>query len=209
MYTMITAHSGCDGTPDNSLEFIRHALSCGADALEVDVRLRDGQLYLSHDASALECPSLEDAFRLLKGSTMQINCDLKEADLEEPVLELASKIGVEELVLFSGDVSPAKMKVDEKIRRKTLMNLHMLFGSDTPWQSVDLEQVVERCRDCGASVINIHYRLCTDELLDRMEQAGIGVSAWTVNDEAVARRLLERKLYNITSRVPGMVLSLR
>lgn len=32
MHTMITAHSGCEGRPDNSLEYVQYALHCGADA---------------------------------------------------------------------------------------------------------------------------------------------------------------------------------
>ena len=40
MSAIITAHSGSDGTPDNSLEFVRYALSCPVEALEVDVRVR-------------------------------------------------------------------------------------------------------------------------------------------------------------------------
>ncbi len=34
MHTMITAHSGCEGRPDNSLEYVQYALHCGADALK-------------------------------------------------------------------------------------------------------------------------------------------------------------------------------
>ena len=37
--TLITAHSGADGTPDNSMEFVRYALTRQADVLEVDVRM--------------------------------------------------------------------------------------------------------------------------------------------------------------------------
>ena len=51
--------------------------------------------------------------------------------------------------------------------------------------------------------------MCTGPVLDRLEEAGIGVSAWTVNDEDTAARLLERRIRNITSRRPGMVLALR
>lgn len=36
--TLITAHSGADGTPENSMEFVRHVLAAQADVLEVDVR---------------------------------------------------------------------------------------------------------------------------------------------------------------------------
>ena len=46
----ITAHSGCDGTPDNSMEFVRYALGSEGDCLEVDIRRnRNEELILSHD----------------------------------------------------------------------------------------------------------------------------------------------------------------
>ena len=44
----ITAHSGCDGTPDNSMEFVRYALASEGNCLEADIRRnRDGELILS------------------------------------------------------------------------------------------------------------------------------------------------------------------
>ena len=51
----ITAHSGCDGTPDNSMEFVRYALASEGNCLEADIRRnRDGELILSHDETAEE-----------------------------------------------------------------------------------------------------------------------------------------------------------
>lgn len=210
MYTMITAHSGCDGTPDNSLEFVKHALSCGADAFEIDVRCRGGRLFMSHDETDLECPGLDEVFRLMQGSSMKINCDLKEPGLEEAVLALAEQLGVWDQVLFSGDVSIGKMAADEIIRRKTLLNIDPLVGKVTPEElDARLEELVEGCRRCGAWCVNIHYGKCTEKLMKRMKEAGILISAWTVNKEDVARRLLDEGIYNITSRAPGMVMKLR
>lgn len=210
MDTLITAHSGCDGTPDNSLEFVKHALSCGADAFEIDVRCRDGRLFMSHDVTDMECPGLNEVFRLMQGSSMKINCDLKEPNLEEAVLELAEKLGIWDNVLFSGDVSLEKMRTNDIIRRKTLLNIDPLVGQVTPEELDDrLEELVEGCRRCGAWCINIHYGKCTEKLMKRMREAGIQISAWTVNREEVARRLLDEGIYNITSRSPGMVMALR
>lgn len=53
---MITAHSGADGTKENSLEFVAYAMQTGADALEVDVRMgENGILILSHDKTDGRC----------------------------------------------------------------------------------------------------------------------------------------------------------
>lgn len=212
-HTIITAHSGCDGTPDNSLEFVAHALTCGADAFEVDVRVRpDGSLYLSHDASGEGGVPLAQVFRMMRQSDLSINCDLKDAGIELAVLALAREAGVSDRLLFSGSVSSELMVREPEVRRRTLLNVRPIL-TDPARTAADLQADTDRlilfCRQCGASVINVPYGMCADPILDRLSEAGIGVSAWTVNDEDTARRLLDRGIYNITSRRPGMVLALR
>lgn len=211
MKTLITAHSGCDGTPDNSLQFLSHALQCGADALEVDVRSApDGVLHLGHDQADTSSPQLIQVFQMLQGSSMQINCDLKQPDLEEPVLTLARRWGVAGRLLFSGAVSTERIRLDSEIRARTLLNVQSLLPEEKGLRMErQLERLVELCRACGVSVINISYEVCTDSILDRLRTEGVGVSVWTVDAEEDARRLLEWGVYNITSRRPGMVLALR
>ena len=49
-YTLITAHSGCNNTPPNSLDSIITGMESGADFIEVDVRAtKDGLPVLFHD----------------------------------------------------------------------------------------------------------------------------------------------------------------
>ena len=49
-YTYITAHTGCEGTPWNSVEHIEAALASGAEVVEIDIQNDGERLYLSHDA---------------------------------------------------------------------------------------------------------------------------------------------------------------
>ncbi len=211
--TMITAHSGCDGTPDNSLDFVAHALTCGADAFEVDVRSRpDGSLYLSHDESGEDTVSLDQVFSMMRGSDMRINCDLKQPGIELAVLSLAQASGTADRLLFSGSVSMELMAREPEVRSRTLLNVRPILPDLSQAEAslhADIDRLLLACRQCGASIINVPYGMCTDPILDRLREAGIGVSAWTVNDEDVARRLLTHGIYNITSRRPGMVLALR
>ena len=88
---IITAHSGCDGTEDNSLEFVTYALRSEAGCLEVDVRKgQDGDLILSHDDNGGEGVFLRNVFeRMAQVPEKMINCDLKERDLEIPVYRMA------------------------------------------------------------------------------------------------------------------------
>lgn len=108
----ITAHSGCDGTPDNSMEFVRYALASEGNCLEADIRRnRDGELILSHDETAEEAVRLGQVFELLKEKPeKRINCDLKTPGLEIPVYQLAKEYGVEGQLIYSGTVSSFFMK---------------------------------------------------------------------------------------------------
>ena len=82
----ITAHSGCDGMPDNSMEFVRYALGSEGDCFEVDIRRnRNEELILSHDESTEMAVKLSQVFELLKerpdklkGLSQSNWCDPKE-----------------------------------------------------------------------------------------------------------------------------------
>ena len=108
----ITAHSGCDGMPDNSMEFVRYALASEGNCLEADIRRnRDGELILSHDETEEEAVRLGQVFELLKEKPeKRINCDLKTPGLEIPVYQLAKEYGVEGQLIYSGTVSSFFMK---------------------------------------------------------------------------------------------------
>ena len=104
--TLITAHSGSDGTPDNSLACVRYALSTAADAFEVDVRrLSDGTLALGHDVADHTAPTLREVFTLAAAKPgVRVNCDLKERGLEPDVAALAAECGMAGRLIFSGSV---------------------------------------------------------------------------------------------------------
>lgn len=217
MKTIITAHTGCDGTADNSLEFLEYAVTCDADAFEIDVHPRkDGGFYLSHDASSGSCPDLETAFSILRGSGKLINCDLKRADTELGVLSLAQHFGVADRLLFSGAVSLSVLRQNASVRERALFNITPVLPEvmDHYKQGVlpteeELEKLICVCKEYGIKTVNIPFELCTDASLERFKASNIHVSAWTVNEESVARRLLEKEIFNITTRRTTMLVALR
>ena len=217
MQTMITAHSGCEGTEDNSIAHIQCALCSGVEAFEIDVHPGpDGQFYLSHDpADSENCVQLSTAFSMLRGSKLKINCDLKAHGIEARVLEMASAWGVGDQLIFSGSVTPEAMAIPE-IRKRTFWNLEEAvpalydrYQQGQPPTAEDLQTALQVFRKAGASVMNLYYKCCTPELLEACRSAGILVSAWTVNETDEAQRLLDAGIYNLTTRRPGMVRQLR
>lgn len=215
MRTIITAHAGCEGFADNSLEYVRYALTCGADVFEVDVHPRGGGFYISHDPTEGEAPDLREVFSLMGHSGAAVNCDLKRPGLERRVYQLACACGVQDRLVFSGTVSAQAMQ-DASIRQRTLLNIEEASAPIADCyereQMPTLEQIraaAQAIRRSGGRTVNLHYALCTEESMAIFQDAGVALSVWTVDDESTARMLLEHGVYNITTRKPLMLLRLR
>lgn len=217
MNTLITAHSGCDGTADNSLAYLLHAVCTPADAFEVDVqRNADGGLYLSHDPSSNSCPDLSVAFSLAKENHKLINCDLKADGLEADVLALAKQFDIVDQLYFSGSVSLSALRESDTIRDRTLFNItpilpnviaHYRQGvlpTDAQWV-----KAVQFFKEYRISTINIPFELCSVHVIEMLHSHKINISAWTVDDQVIACRLLDCNIFNITTRDPAALCALR
>ena len=226
MHPYITAHSGCDNTPDNSLESVRRGIALGADFVEVDVRLDpNGVPRLTHDMPAAfdALPTLEEALRLAAEGGVGVNCDLKESAALDAALALGEACGLGPgRLAFSGDVPVARLLAEPDIARRAtiLLNSEILCahmaGTDTltrAEQSLYIaahpDQVRELLAGTGARALNAPYQALPLMLLRGLRACGVALSLWTVNDEADQRRLLQENLLNITTRNVRSALALR
>jgi len=62
-----------------------------------------------------------------------------------------------------------------------------------------LEKAVQTCLEYKVEGINMPYSLLTDKNIGILKEAGIPVSAWTVNDEKEMERLFLKGIENITT----------
>lgn len=224
--TLITAHSGCENTPENSLQSIETGIALHADCVEVDVRLAgDGTLYLSHDASACFCQqlTLAAAFEAIAHTDISINCDLKEPGALYPVLHLAQQLSFpRSRLIFSGAVDIRLLLQDAAIARRSRIHLNSeeivahLTGAPAPDRSQQARYLLENraavaafLRSVHAEALNAPYKYFTDADISALQAEGIALSLWTVNDEEALQRLLPCRLLNITTRQPRAALALR
>lgn len=215
MKPMITAHSGCCGTPANSMEYIRKACSLPIAVLELDIRRHpDGTLLLTHDPIA-DAPlvRLDDAFAYLSDKDIKINCDLKEYDLEDAVLESAERNGVaRDRIIFTGSVTNAKTFLKTHPDVCVMINPEELIpGFYTRIQSdkaETMQALMDVCKESGYSTININFRVMDDALFAMCADAGISVSAWTANEAEQIGWLSEKKVVNITTNQPELALEI-
>ena len=219
--SMITAHSGCDGTEDNSLSFIRYALLTEADCLEVDVRPDEsGILVLSHDEAGGQPVTLKEAFSLLsKHPDKKMNCDLKTKGLEAAVYHLAEEEGAEAQLIYSGETNPRGMKTE---RLKNYPNAEIFLNIENiephlmepriseAERDVLMSLALKQAKSFGAHCINMEYHLLTPSALRTLKEEELTASVWTVNDEADIRRFLDEPLVeNITTRNLKAALALK
>lgn len=204
--TVITAHSGCEGTAPNSIAHIQAAIDSGAEMIEVDIRARGELLYLSHDVAEdpAACVSFEELLRRIAPIPgLRVNCDVKTDGLVAPVMEAASRHGLTSRITFTGSCNHR----GEEIRT--------LGGELWPgiWPEGDDERSVrmagEVLQGVGEPILNLYYGMLTAERLTYLRDKGMDVSAWTVDDEVALRTLLSLGIANITTRRPCLALALR
>lgn len=221
---LITAHSGCEGTPDNSMESIMKGIELGADCVEIDIRMDEaGALWLSHDTNdyASAVP-LEQAFSLITRSGICVNCDLKEERTLYPVLELAKKCGLnKECLIFSGSVNVSTLIADSSIVRRARIFLnseelyhHMANASGSREEHTDfiianIAETSTLIKRLGVEALNAPYKHFTLEQIDLIRSKGIELSLWTVNEEDAQKQLMHKDLLNMTTRRVSSALQFR
>ena len=223
---LITAHSGCEGTPDNSLASIEKGIALGADCVEIDIRMdAQGRLWLTHDLPAFfdDLTSLGTAFSLIVKSGVAVNCDLKEYGALLPVLALADEYGIgPEKLIFSGSVDTALLEKKPDIARRARIFLNSeelvrdLTKTDLPdrigqtaFMLSHTDTVADRLHTLGAEALNVPYKYMPDELILKLRDKNVALSLWTLNEEAALRAFMEKDLLSITTRSVSLALAVR
>lgn len=211
--TLLTAHSGCDGMKDNSMEFVSYALGLDVDAIEVDVRRGSGgALVLAHDDGPANAMLLDVFIAMKAHPEKRLNCDLKQDDLELDVWRLAKQAGVDKQILFSGTVSGDAAKAEPDIFGHVdwFVNIELLFPEIKIlglWEAVGVlgpmymaDKVQAFIAGNGARCVNTHHSIASTPLYRELMKRQVPVSVWTPDEEKVIRRFMEDGVYNITTR---------
>ena len=202
--TFITAHSGCDGTLQNSWSYISHALDKPFDYIEFDIRRNDdGKLVLAHDPEAARSGMLlDEALKMIAPTDKRINFDLKEYFLEEDIISLCENDGIEKgRMLFTGSITDPDSFNARGLGVEAFINPEELIKGFYGAVSRESEtKLIERAVECGFKVLNVHYLMCDAVFFKMCDEAGLRISAWTVDDETVFRKLSRcRQIINITT----------
>lgn len=206
---ILTAHSGSDGTSDNSLEFIERMIENQVESIEVDIhRAPNGKLYLSHDPikthETIDCLlELEALFRYIykKSSTVTVNCDLKESGLEAEVQWTAEKWELFDQVVFSGVVDPVHLSIWD--REKIFYNIENCLPNIytvNQLKKAHFDVVNYFCRKYSVHTLNLYYGLCSKEWIELCHANHLNLSVWMVDNLEMIETFKQQEIYNVTTR---------
>jgi glycerophosphoryl diester phosphodiesterase len=234
--TLVCAHRGVSAYfPENTLVAIEEAVKIGAPMTEIDVRrTADGHVVLMHDETidrttsgcgavtglTLEdicccdagswkgeqfvgetVPTLADVLDVCRDGGMFLCIEIKQYDLAADVAALVEGCGmVDSTVVISFDFDCVC-----QVRRA---NPHIATGWLTARiDPADLNDMLGRVLAEGIPVISSLHTQVTPEVVDRCRLRGITLYAWTIDDEAEARRFADMGVDVITSNRPADIMS--
>lgn len=232
----VIAHRGFhDGTApyENTVAAYRKAIDAGVDLMETDIRrTADGVLVLFHDASLrgktisrtkyADLPLLPSGERVstldalvdmtaAAGSKTRLLVELKEHGYEAAIVDtLRSRLRPDQFELMSFDLDAVKalrqLAPDTKVGA--------LFGLIPDWQNgewpISGAQIVAKARKAGADFVAIDAHIASNERLQAITDAGLGIAVWTVDRQLdIQRFLADSRVRSIITNAPVEAMRLR
>ncbi len=214
------AHRG--GTalaPENSLAAIEAAAAVGVDVVELDVlRRADGVLVIAHGPEVLgDAPSLADALALTAQLGLAAQLDVKLRGLEMDVAAALRTGGLLERAFVSSFSLPIllafaaaapelprsltypedRLGISERLLLRPALRTGLAVLREL------LPRRLPRWLDrAGAQAATLNWAVVTPAAVDACHAAGAAVYAWTVNEPALARTLVESGIDGIITDDP-------
>jgi glycerophosphoryl diester phosphodiesterase len=210
----VVGHRGSRAThPENTLDGFRHAIDCGADAVELDVVVtRDGQLAVTHDPVnarfselAPGIPELGEVLALAAGNQIVFDIEMKECGRLTP-----SPREYAELVLAHVAELPGRIMV-RSFEHSFLRALHVL-RPDVPLVAlvgITGRDWVTICGTAKACCISPRFERVTARAVARAHAAEIAVIPWTANDPRQWAKLMARGVDAIVTDDPAALVQFR
>lgn len=222
---LITAHTGCLGTPMNSVESVLAALTLPVDLIEVDIRFTpaarhgsicDGSLdrieqdfepVLSHDPLTQEAEvRLADILPLLRSpAATRLNLDLYEQHALPSLHHLLSREGFLDRVIMTN------------VTFQQVPNVRSQFPGSPVFVDIEaadfFQKPISEWIALGLSGeiagFNLHFPLISQALVNACHEADLCVSAWTVDDASDMRRMIRMGVDMITTNQPDWLIRIR
>jgi len=232
-FPLVTAHTGCMNTPENSQASALAGLALGADIIEDDIRMtRDGVLVLSHDdgirlrdgregfvsrmtleelkEQAGPLTPLEPVLQTVVDAGRVMNLDIKTDDCLELLSERLERLGLIEQTFLSGcEYGRAQRMEACNPRIRKLLNVSPAGFLNGSLYADAVRQICEHAVSSGCFGLNLAVPLVRPELPELAAAYGLDVYVWTVDDEERMRRLAGMGVRSITTKRVDLLMNVK
>lgn len=201
-----TAHTGCCGTEDNSIDSIVKGISCGAHIVEFDLRFDENENpVLSHDELVGGEVTLEEAFKKISEyEKIQVNVDAKTYEALWRVQELAGEYNILSRIFFTG-IGENEADMVKMSAPAVAYYLNMDVAEPAEHTEEYFASLVAKVKECGAVGINFNKDSASKELVDYFHANDLLVSIFTVDEKEEMYKILSYAPDNITTRNPDLL----
>lgn len=209
---MITAHGGALNTGRNTKKYFEVMANLNADAIEVDVRSKKGELFLGHT----HIPFMKKnripfsyVLEFCKKYDKRVNCDVKEKGLVKPIQQMAEAMGIEHLIYFTGSVSQDEVKDLGKcelyVNDTFLLPKFFITSSNLH----KIKEYLDSFNSPSLKGLNVNCLYVSKKVCLEAKALGLGVSIYTVDDEKALEELVNMDFDNITTNKIDVALTKR
>lgn len=202
----VTAHTGPEGTPYNSIEGMEKGIASGADIIEFDLHIFGGTPVCSHNKPNGDEVLFEDALNVLVSNpTIRANIDIKDPDALNPAYPMIISRNLQNRVFFTGVKEEWVPAVRENCPGiEYYLNMTPRLSTSEKYY----KSVAQKIKDVGAIGINCNYNNVNKKLVDVLHDEGLLVSVWTTNEKFSMYKMLSYGPDNITTKKPTLLIQL-
>jgi glycerophosphoryl diester phosphodiesterase len=201
------------------------AVEAGVDLIETDLRCTaDGAIICFHDAeiqgiavdalSFAECRErsvlpivLFSEFVEFCFGKVGMNVEVKEAGFEMPILDIFSRRDTS-LPAVIKSFRPTAVEIFARSLTDVPVGLLIDTPGHRPFSADERYQIIQQALALGAEFLSPWHGLVDDALLAALNDAGLSLICWTVDEEADMQHLVEAGIQGIVSNYPERLINL-
>jgi glycerophosphoryl diester phosphodiesterase len=171
------------------------------------LRARDGS------AAADAVPTLAQVLDVLRPGAAQLLLEIKVdiarqsyPGIEDKALALVNARGLRDRVLLMAFEEPTLRRV--RALDPTIRTVLLVSRGRVERQRAAPADVVRWAKDVGATHLGVDFRAVDAPLVAAARTAGLGIAAWTVNEEADIRRIVDLAVDVVISDRPDLALTI-
>ena len=147
----------------------------------------------------------DEALKTFKGTNTRPVVEIKVGGIEDKIVAYLHKYDLVETAIVI-DFNASHLKKIREIEPNLCCAWLVSFkvAEETPESMA--KKIIETCKDINTNVVDVEYHAITPEFLKILDDAGITVMCWTVDNDKDIQNLVKMGVKSITTNRPDAVL---